>query len=285
MAAIASATAANASAPPPYQLTGGLPAGAKMLDVGGETPRNAFGGHVANGIPNLDTIPNFSGRFNVKSLNRSGQVQNQWLTNFVGALPQHGATTAINAPITPVTVQLLGQNGQVFLYSNATQYESNVADSPAFSPGTWPSSSTLTELPDAIQRAEFNQTAKADWHTELAPGPTPSLAIQIPFGDYFFQLNGDGTCCAFILVNSATFDNAFFSTIVEAISNGTITTQDISTFLFPNTYLFIGTLSVCCVLGLHTYVFNDLPSGVEQRWVLNYSSWISPGLLRAGCRT
>jgi len=256
-----------------------------MLDVGGETPRNAFGGHVANGIPKLDTIPNFSGHFNVKGLNRSGQVQNQWLTNFVGALPQHGATTAINAPITPVTVQLLGQNGQVFLYSNATQYESNVADSPAFSPGTWPSSSTLTELPDAIQRAEFNQTAKADWHTELAPGPTPSLAIQIPFGDYFFQLNGDGTCCAFILVNSATFDNAFFSTIVEAISNGTITTQDISTFLFPNTYLFIGTLSVCCVLGLHTYVFNDLPSGVEQRWVLNYSSWISPGLLRAGCRT
>ena len=218
-------------------------------------------------------------------MNRSGQVQNQWLTNFVGALPQHGATTAINAPMTPVTVQLLGQNGQVFLYSNATQYESNVADSPAFPPGTWPSSSTLTELPDAIQRAEFNQTAKADWHTELAPGPTPSLAIQIPFGDYFFQLIGDGTCCAFILVNSATFDNAFFSTIVEAISNGTITTQDISTFLFPNTYLFIGTLSVCCVLGLHTYVFNDLPSGVEQRWVLNYSSWISPGLLRAGCRT
>jgi len=143
--------------------------------------------------------------------------------------------------------------------------------------GHLPSSSTPTELPDAIQRAEFNQTAKADSHTELSPGPTPSLAIQIPFGDYF-QLNGDGTCCAFILVNSATFDNAFFSTIVEAISNGTMTRKDISTFLFPNTYLFIGTLSVCCVLGLHTDVFNDLHSGVEQRWVLNYSSWISPGL-------
>jgi len=27
-----------------------------MLDVGGETPRNAFGGHVANGIPNLDAL-------------------------------------------------------------------------------------------------------------------------------------------------------------------------------------------------------------------------------------
>jgi hypothetical protein len=105
-----------------------------MLDVGGETPRNAFGGHVANGIPNLDTIPSFSGHFNVKGLNRSGQVQNQWLTNFVWrtapAWGHHGDQRADN----PVTVQLLGQNGQVFLYSNATQYESNVADSPAFSP-------------------------------------------------------------------------------------------------------------------------------------------------------
>jgi hypothetical protein len=48
-----------------------------MLDVSGETTRNAFGGHISNGIPNLDTIPNFSGHFNVKGLNRSGQVQNQ----------------------------------------------------------------------------------------------------------------------------------------------------------------------------------------------------------------
>src|SRR5215469_16768983 len=38
--AIASATAARASTPPPYQLTGGLPAGAKMLDTGGLTPRS-----------------------------------------------------------------------------------------------------------------------------------------------------------------------------------------------------------------------------------------------------
>ena len=88
-AVIASATASSASTKP-YQLTNGLPAGAKVLDTGGLTPRSAFGGHVAHGIPNLDSIPNFSGHFNVKGLNASGQAQNQWLTNFVGALPQHG---------------------------------------------------------------------------------------------------------------------------------------------------------------------------------------------------
>ena len=175
-AVIASATASGASTKP-YQLTNGLPAGAKLLDVGGLTPRSAFGGHVAHGIPNLD------------------------------------------------------------------------------------------------------------WHTELAPEQTSSLVVQIPYGAYYYQLNGDGTCCAFILVDANTFDNQFFNTIVEAINAGTITTRDISTFLFPNTYLYLGTPSVCCVLGFHSYVFNDLPSGVEQRWVLNYSSWISPGLYPGGCRT
>jgi hypothetical protein len=196
-----------------------------------------------------------------------------------------GGTTAINAPIIPVTVQLLGQNGQVFLSSSATQYESNVADSPVFSPGTWSSSSTPTQLPDAIQRAEFFQSAKADWHTELAPGPTPSLAIQIPFGDYFYQLNGDGTCCAFILVNSATFDYAFFNTIVEAINDGTITTQDISTFLFPNTYLFLGTLSVCCVPGFRTYVFNDLPAASSSAGCSTTRTGSRPVSSGPGCRT
>jgi len=278
-AVIAGAAASSASTNP-YQLTNGLPAGAKMLDIGGLTPRSAFGGHVAHGIPNLDTIPNFSGHFNVKGLNGAGQTQNQWLTNFVGALPQHGGTTTINAPVIPVTVQLLDKSGNVVLFSSGSEHESNVLNSPVFSPGTWSSSSTPTELPDAIQRAEFFKSAKADWHTELAPEQTPSFVIQIPFGAYFYQLNKGGMCCAFILVDANTFDNAFFNTIVEAINDGTITTQDISTFLFPNTYLFIGGL--CCVLGYHTYVFNDLPSGVEQRWVINYSSWISPGLFSGG---
>jgi hypothetical protein len=284
--ALATATSTQASTTPastsPYQLTGGLPAGAKMMDDGGLTPRNAFGGHVAHGIPNLDTIPNFSGHFNVKGLNGAGQSQNQWLTNFVGTPPQHGGTTTINAPIIPVTVQLLDQNGQTVLSSSASQYESNVTNSPVFSPATWSSSTTPTELPDAIQRAEFFQSAKADWHTELNPVQTPSFAVQIPFGEYFFQLNSDGTCCRFILVNSSAFDDALSGAVSDAINSGTITTQDISTFLFPNTYLFINSLQNCCVLGFHTYFFNDLSTGIEQRWVLNYSSWISPGLFQGG---
>jgi hypothetical protein len=63
---------------------------------------------------------------------------------------------------------------------------------------------------------------------------------------------------------------------------GDIRTRDISTFLFPNTYLYFNNdPTQCCVLGFHGY---DLePGGAdngfrERRYVLNYSSWISPGL-------
>jgi hypothetical protein len=36
--------------------------------------------------------------------------------------------------------------------------------------------------------------------------------------------------------------------------------------------------------GVQSYVFNDLPNGVEHRWVGNYSSSISPGLFQGGLR-
>jgi hypothetical protein len=50
-----------------------------------------------------------------------------------------------------------------------------------------------------------------------------------------------------------------------------------STFLFPNVFVFFGDTTQCCVLGFHTYFFEP-GSDPEMRWVLNYSSWISPGL-------
>jgi hypothetical protein len=274
---------ANASTPSPYQLTGGLPASAKLTDFGGITPRNIFGGHVAHGIPDVDTIPNFSDHFNVKGLNLTGQVQNQWETNFVGTPPQQGGTTTIDAPVIPVTVQLLDPSGQVSLSTSAAPYETLTVDSPVFSPATWSSSPTPTELPDAIQRAEFYQKAKPDWHTELAPEPEPPLVIQLPYGHYYYELNSDGSCCQFVLADVNAWTSQFENIVNEAANDGTITAKDISTFLFPNTLLYLGSPQQdCCEAGFHTYAYNDLPNGVEQRYVLNYSTWLTPGVFPLG---
>jgi hypothetical protein len=139
-------------------------------------------------------------------------------------------------------------------------------------------------------RAEYYAVAKSDWHTLLAPSVKPALTLRVPRGAYRFALNADGTCCAYILIDYSAFVNGMFpatsppdnSTVVgQAENNGDITTKDISTFLFPNTFLYFGDPSQCCVLGFHTYDYEngDASNGNLQRdYVLNYSSWITPGL-------
>jgi hypothetical protein len=81
-------------------------------------------------------------------------------------------------------------------------------------------------------------------------------------------------------------DPADTITPVGAAENaGDITTQDISTFLFPNTYLYFGNPNNCCVLGFHTYDFepgDDNNGNKEKRYVMNYSAYISPGLFGSG---
>jgi hypothetical protein len=86
--------------------------------------------------------------------------------------------------------------------------------------------------------------APQHWHTLLDPSVKPDLTMVLLMGTYRFALNSDGTCCAFILVDETTFRNALFpaggptSVIAQVITAGEITTQDISTFLFPNTFLY-----------------------------------------------
>jgi hypothetical protein len=94
-------------------------------------------------------------------------------------------------------------------------------------------------------------------------------------------------------VDINTFINELFpptappdnSTVIGAAEvAGDITTKDISTFLFPNTYLYFNNdPKQCCVLGFHSFDFEpgDASNGNQLRFfVVNYSSWISPGLFR-----
>ena len=175
------------------------------------------------------------------------------------------------------------------LYSDATQYVKPVLSSPVFSDSFYSSSDEPTQFTDAIQRAEFIQKADDQWHTLLKPRVATPRTMVLLKGTYFFSLNADGTCCAYVLIDYNTFVNALFpatatdtTTPVGAAENaGDVHTADISSFLFPNAFLYFGVPGNCCVLGFHSY---DLePGGAsngfrEKRYVLNYSSWISPGL-------
>jgi hypothetical protein len=138
------------------------------------------------------------------------------------------------------------------------------------------------------------------WHTILRPKLRTARTIQVPFltasggNAWFFFVNGAGQPVLAAL-DADTFGSLLFpatypfdsSTPVGAAElAGDITTRDISTFLFNNTVLFSGgNINNCCIIGFHTY---DFEPGIPQNgnlprlYVLNYSSWLSPGLFLFG---
>ena len=256
--------------------------------------------HSRFGIFGIDSIPNFNDQFFANGVDFNGNPNRHWYTNTVGNPPQMGRTTTINAPIQPVNVELDDAHGNLRfvggqpLISTATQFVGPVMASPVFSNSIYSSGPAATQFSDAVQRAQYFNQMKPDWHTLLGAAPKAPLTMHLrqspgcPTGpnfagcNYVFALNGDGTCCRYILVNddqpNFAFDSAFFGIIVGDIVNNVITTKDISSFLFPNVYLFFSNTNNCCVLGYHTYLF-DPTTDPEMRWVLNYSSWITPGLL------
>jgi hypothetical protein len=244
----------------------------------------------ASGIPGIDSLTNWNGTYKTPGFDGNGKLRNNWIYNMVGNPPQHGGTTNINAPVVPVALDLLNPDGTVFLHYDPKPFILPTLQSPLFENSTFTSSPIPTQVTDAIQRAEFWNTMAPDWHTMLLGSLKQERTMQVPSGFYFYALKNNGTCCRFVLIDINEFFNLLFpvlptdtTTPIGAAENaGDITTKDISSFLFPNTYLYFnGDPHQCCVLGFHTYDFEpgDASNGnKEKRYVVNYSSWISPGL-------
>lgn len=283
----------------PDQVAGDLSqAQKKFMQMAPRGNPGAFAQTFAS-VPGIDSLSVFTGDFRADGVDPFGNHQNQWFYYMVGNQPRNGGTTTINAPIVPVVVELLDFDGSIRvvngqkLHYDPTQFVNPVLKSPVFSKSTYTSSNVPTQVTDAVQRAEFFNVMKQNWHTLLKPSVKHKRSMRVPRGTYLFALNGDGSCCAFVLIEANTFVNLLFPTVptdtttpIGAAENaGDITTKDMSTFLFPNTYLFIGDPSNCCILGFHSYDFEPGDEGngfAERRFVMNYSSWISPGLFGGG---
>lgn len=263
-----------------------------------------LGGRSSGNTLGVDTVANWSSYFYIAGPGPFGGLQFTWPYTMVGHAPfgqgnegdWNGEKTSINAPIVAVNLDLRNfdgtprfVNGQR-LYSDATQFVPYVLASPVFSKSTWDSSEEPTQITDAIQRAEFFHKADEEWHTLLRPRVVTARTMVLIRGTYRFALNSDGSCCLFVLVDGNTFVNALFpatptdtTTPIGAAENaGEFRTKDIGTFLFPNAFLYAnGDPTQCCVLGFHSY---DVEPGdkwngfQERRYVMNFSSWITPGL-------
>ena len=242
----------------------------------------------------LESVPTFSGGYFAHGFNASNAPQFSWHYQMIGTEPEAAVTTNISAPIIPVSLDLRNADGSPRfvnghrLFSDATRYVKEVLASPLFMNAHYSSSQRATQFVDAVQRAEFyNRAANRPWHTMLKPSVKTARVMVLRAGTYQFSLHKDGTCCAFVLVDFNTFYSKLLPTsstdrkspVGAAELAGDIHTRDISTFLFPNTFLFSDPNVNFFFVGFHT--FDERPASVsngfhKERFVLNFSSWVTP---------
>ena len=276
-----------------------------VSDGGGVLGRQASGNTLG-----IDTLPNFTSTFYFPGIIESlygDFAQYTWAYTMMGRPPfgqsssEH--TTVIDAPIIPVIVDLRnadgsprflpGPNGtQIPMILDGTQYVDPVLKSPIFQNTKYSSSERGTQFPDAVHRAQFFRMAEDDWHTRLNPVVKPARRLVLIRGTYRFSADATGHL-RFVMVDQNAFANAMFpptpddtSTLVGGAENsGDMKTTDMTTFLFPDTYLGDVSTGDCCVLGFHTYDVepgNAVNNWREKHYVMNYSSWITPGLFGGG---
>jgi hypothetical protein len=254
----------------------------------------------SEGIPGLDSISNWDDSFTAPGFGPTGAPQSSWFLNTVGNPPSTRGTTTFNAPVVPVIVSLRNPDGsQAFLPNGQPLIENPLKDvapvlhSPIFQRTRYSSSTSATQFTDAIQRAEYWGQEQKNWHTELSPTVKTTRVLDVPAGSWQVGLNQDGSL-RFILIDEAAFFAGMFpptfpvdnSTVLgQAELAGDITTQDISSFLFQNTFLYEGKPSNCCIVGFHTFDFEPgvASNGNRPRaYVMNFSSWASPGIFQFG---
>jgi hypothetical protein len=301
--AMAQAAMESDQLPANYQLSSNPNLTSSLAAAGG----GVLGRKSNGGLLGIDSLLNWSSFFYDPGVDSNGFPQFTWQYTMVGRPPfggdeddrdHDGRRTNIAAPIVPVNIDLRNFDGSPrFLngkrmFLDATQYVTPVLNSPVFSNSVYTSSDRPTQFTDAVQRAEFFKQADDDWHTILRPRVLPARTMVLIRGTYQFGANPDGSL-RFVLVDEGTFVNALFpptatdtTTIMGAVENsGEIRTTDLSTFLFPNTFLYVGTPANCCILGFHSYDVepgNAANKWREKRYVMDYASWISPGLFTGG---
>ena len=309
----------------------GTPAPAQSTNVRGFVPKSFFAGATvrrpadlthnrhrqgnsgasfASPLPPFDSLVHWSDSFTADGFDPNGNPQSIWNYTMIGNAPETNRPSAIRAPIIPVTVQLLGPDGNVITLPNG-QLARDVfgpalvdatVHSPIFEPFTY--TSGTGQFTDQLQRASFwNRFVhfgpfddEIGWHTTLLPAVQRGRVMSLPFGSWLASLNDDGSCCSFIEIDADVFTGLLFppsgpltnATVIGAAElAGDMTTTDLTALLFHNVALFTGgdPNGGCCILGFHEYDSEpgDHKNGNrEKRYVMAFASFVDPGLFLFG---
>jgi hypothetical protein len=86
-------------------------------------------------VAGVDSVVNWSDQFTAPGFDANGNPQSVWPYTMVGNSPDSGIPAIINAPIVPVTVDLLGPDGKVaFTTRPGSDIVNGVLGSPMFQP-------------------------------------------------------------------------------------------------------------------------------------------------------
>ena len=87
--------------------------------IHGEGALGDHGHHAsfAHGVPNIDSIVNFTGSFSTPGVDGAGNPQTTWPFAMVGKDPARNEPTFFRTPIVPITVELLDSTGAVAQYN------------------------------------------------------------------------------------------------------------------------------------------------------------------------
>jgi len=271
------------------------------------TKPNAGANLAAKASGGVDTLVNFSSQFTAPGFDNDGNPQSVWPYTMVGRAPQLNRSTKFNAPVIPVTVEMLDASGNVAKTASGAPLRMVTGqdtidltlNSPVFQNFPWTTGSS--QIADGMMRAQFFfQAGDGDgdrddqgYHNVLVPHVKTARTLRLPFGSYAFAPKADGSCCLFVLADIDTFANQLFpptaddtTTVMGAAEHaGDMKPADITTLLFRDVFLFFGVPSNCCVLGFHSF---DAEPGTKQNgnrerdFVMNYASYISDGLFGGG---
>src|SRR5437879_52514 len=224
-------------------LAGSHPMSAAMAPLGHQNGQ----AHARFGVFGIDSLVNFNGHYFVDGFDSEGNHNRNWYFNTVGNPPQLGGTTLINAPVVPVSVDLRDANGNSRsvnghpLFSDVAPFVAPTIASPVLQGSTYSSSSVPREFTDAVQRAEYFNKAKSDWHTLLVPSAkTPRVMV----------INQDPTCGATSGPAHCNYRSALTRTEAAAVS-----------FLPTSTFS-----QTCCFRQLRpTLLLQSAPPNMRER--------------------
>lgn len=238
------------------------------------------------GLPGIDSVPNFT-----RAFRSQGQI---WPFTMIGNDPGLGRRTQVPARIIAVSLELQNADLATTTTVPIAPFDGLALNSPNFKNTDYTSGEDI-QFADAIQRAEFFNSMRRNWHTELHPSRiVDHVTIQVPrfttvdvngtptdVRTYFTGPTDDGG--TFVVLLDQFFNDAFFNAVVEQIAAKHFTTDAVNIVLLPNTFIFDlqdgpqGSLT----LGFHTIVFDPTVTPIPV-WTTVFASWISPGLFGAG---